>query len=360
MSSKYSGLQTRIRNHSATAFYIPCANHSLNLVGNCAAESSTAAIIYFDFVQKLFTFFSASTKKWNMLSKLPLVLKRISDTRWSARADAVLALKSGYHKIKETLKNISTSPDEKLICRLEASKLANKFDDYETALLTTVWSKILSRLNATSESLQGPTINIYKGANLLKSLDSYILEIRSNFEVIKNETKLLTNETQFRYEQGRIKKRKVMFDEVRGNDAILLGQQSFIVNTLNVICDKLSADLNGRLQIYEENFNMFKIFFIESLPENELNSCIDRIIEIYKNDIDVETFRDELIQFLAYVNEENIISAADMYATVNDGFRSTFPNIETILKIFLIIPMTNTSGERFFSVLKRVKNYLIV
>lgn len=130
MSGKYSGLQTRIRNHSATAFYIPCANHSLNLVGNCAAESSTAAILYFDFVQKLFTFFSASTKRWNMLSKLPLVLKRISDTRWSARADAVLALKSGYHKIRETLKNISTSPDEKLICRLEASTLANKFDDY--------------------------------------------------------------------------------------------------------------------------------------------------------------------------------------------------------------------------------------
>lgn len=224
--------------------------------------------------------------------------------------------------------------------------------------MTTVWSKILSRLNATSESLQDPTINIYKGANLLKSLDSYILEIRSNFEIIKNETKLLTNETQFRDEQGRIKKRKVMFDEVRGNDAILLGEHSFIVNTLNVICDKLSAELNRRLQIYDENFNMFKIFFIKSLPENEFNSCIDRIIEVYKNDIDVETFRDELIQFLAYVNEENIISAADMYATVNDGLRSTFPNTETILKIFLTMPMTNASGERSFSVLKRVKNYL--
>lgn len=37
---------------------------------------------------------------------------------------------------------------------------------------------------------------------------------------------------------------------------------------------------------------------------------------------------------------------------------STFPNVEIILKIFLTIPISNASGERSFSVLKRVKNYL--
>lgn len=36
----------------------------------------------------------------------------------------------------------------------------------------------------------------------------------------------------------------------------------------------------------------------------------------------------------------------------------TFPNIEILLKIFLTIPLSNASGERSFSVLKRVKNYL--
>jgi len=36
----------------------------------------------------------------------------------------------------------------------------------------------------------------------------------------------------------------------------------------------------------------------------------------------------------------------------------TFPNVEAILKIFLTIPLSNASGERSFSVLKRVKNYL--
>ncbi|ESN94529.1 hypothetical protein HELRODRAFT_68916 [Helobdella robusta] len=40
------------------------------------------------------------------------------------------------------------------------------------------------------------------------------------------------------------------------------------------------------------------------------------------------------------------------------GLQCTFPNVETLLRIFLIIPISNATGERSFSVLKRIKNYL--
>ena len=36
----------------------------------------------------------------------------------------------------------------------------------------------------------------------------------------------------------------------------------------------------------------------------------------------------------------------------------TFPNVAIILRIYLILPVANTEGERSFSALKRVKNYL--
>jgi len=36
----------------------------------------------------------------------------------------------------------------------------------------------------------------------------------------------------------------------------------------------------------------------------------------------------------------------------------TFPNVQVLLKFFRTIPLSNASGERSFSVLKRVKNYL--
>ena len=49
-----------------------------------------------------------------------------------------------------------------------------------------------------------------------------------------------------------------------------------------------------------------------------------------------------------------------MYRVVtgNVSLRNSIPNVVNMLSIFLSLMMTNCSGERSFSVLKRVKNYL--
>ena len=122
MSGKYSGLQARIKEINKYAEYIPCFAHSLNLVAKCAAECCTEASIFFDFVESLYTFFSASTYRWGLLtkalkdtsSKIP-ILKKLSDTRWSARADATKALLCGFTTIKQVLDDISNNMDQKVV-----------------------------------------------------------------------------------------------------------------------------------------------------------------------------------------------------------------------------------------------------
>ena len=42
----------------------------------------------------------------------------------------------------------------------------------------------------------------------------------------------------------------------------------------------------------------------------------------------------------------------------NKNLVASFPNVDTALRMFLCMPIANCSGERSFSVLKRVKNYL--
>lgn len=63
MSGMYSGVQTRIKQKAPNAEYCPCAAHSLNLVGSCAAETCTEAVAFFDFLQELYNFFSSSTSR---------------------------------------------------------------------------------------------------------------------------------------------------------------------------------------------------------------------------------------------------------------------------------------------------------
>jgi hypothetical protein len=90
MAGKYNGLQARIIHHSDKAIFVPCAAHSLNLVGKYAAECCSGALYYFDFIQNLYVFFSSSTRRWDILLKTSKgqTLKIIDCTRWASRSDA--------------------------------------------------------------------------------------------------------------------------------------------------------------------------------------------------------------------------------------------------------------------------------
>lgn len=69
MKGKNKGVQARLFQQNPRAFFVPCGAHTLNLVVADAAKSSTEAVGYFGYLSKLFTLFSASTHRWDILLK---------------------------------------------------------------------------------------------------------------------------------------------------------------------------------------------------------------------------------------------------------------------------------------------------
>ena len=67
MSGKYRGMQALIKEKNPLSEFVPCCGHSLNLVGKTAANTCSAALHYFDFVQQLYVFFTASTSRYATL-----------------------------------------------------------------------------------------------------------------------------------------------------------------------------------------------------------------------------------------------------------------------------------------------------
>ncbi|KAF0763559.1 zinc finger MYM-type protein 1-like, partial [Aphis craccivora] len=105
MSGVYNGLQKRICEREPNAVYVHCAAHNLNLVLKDAVCVQPIQI-FLDNIQHLYTFFSSSIKRWDLLlnvnslssqnnrsssSKLEKIptLKRLCPTRWSSRHDAL-------------------------------------------------------------------------------------------------------------------------------------------------------------------------------------------------------------------------------------------------------------------------------
>jgi len=67
MKGKNAGVQARMTELNPKAFYVPCASHSLNLVIEDGAKSSTAALTFFGTLTRLYTIFSLSPVRWNIL-----------------------------------------------------------------------------------------------------------------------------------------------------------------------------------------------------------------------------------------------------------------------------------------------------
>ena len=87
-SGKYKGVQQRIKCVCPYANFCPCFAHSLNLAGTCAVESNADDAALFWLIQRVYTFYSASTKLWqiqvNMIEgseKLTLLLLKGFPTR---------------------------------------------------------------------------------------------------------------------------------------------------------------------------------------------------------------------------------------------------------------------------------------
>lgn len=158
MAGKYSGLQQRVLDMNALAIFLPCAAHSLNLVGTAAVAGNKMAVSFFCFMENLYTFFVKSTFRWDLLKNglgpNKLVLKRATGTRWSAKFDAVDALYSSTLQVKELLlrlkdeDSLQTTPENRAL----ATGVLRELCKFENIFMLQVWYSILVKFNKVNHA----------------------------------------------------------------------------------------------------------------------------------------------------------------------------------------------------------------
>ena len=177
------------------AEFCPCFAHSLNLAGSCAVEANTAATNFFLMIQQLYKFFSSSTYLWEKFEDILknratkrklLVAKRPSDTRWSARYDAVRALALGCDENIDLLKAISVDEGNRGEMQTEAKELVKRLRQLEKCILLTMWNTLLKRFQQTSSALQREWIDLNTAVYLLESLQVYVRGFRERYRTFED------------------------------------------------------------------------------------------------------------------------------------------------------------------------------
>nr|XP_022906932.1 zinc finger MYM-type protein 1-like [Onthophagus taurus] len=182
MKGKNNGLQRHILNINSRAYFTPCSAHSLNLVVKDAANCNHQTITFFGIVQEIYNFFSASTKRWDILKKcVPnLTLKPLSDTRWESRVEALKPLRFQIGEIYDALFQIQENEKMDNQIKCQARILCSKIANFHFVCSLVLWYDILNRVNVVSKLLQKIEMDVGTALKAINNLTTYVKNYRTD------------------------------------------------------------------------------------------------------------------------------------------------------------------------------------
>lgn len=161
-----------------------CDNHSLNLAGVHSAKQDPL-VTFFETVESIYLFFSRSTIRWEEFKKaVPITVKRESETRWSARSEAVKAIYEGLDELVELLDKISEDVTVTPETRSEPEQLQACVLNFNFIVLLHFWNVILGNIDRVQKRLQDPTMNFKEAATDLESLEHEFVKLRDDFSQV--------------------------------------------------------------------------------------------------------------------------------------------------------------------------------
>lgn len=368
MKGKNQGVQRKLLDINPRAFYTPCGAHSLNLMLCDMANTCGKARDFFGVIQRIYTIFANSTKRWQILKNnvKELTPKSLSSTRWESRIDSVKAIRFQISEIREALLQVSESDNDSKI-KSEAKSLANnELGDFEFLVAIVIWYDILYVVNLVSKQLQSKEMFIDVALEQVQSLISFFKRYRENgFSSALDTAKKLAIDMEVdpMFPEKRQIRRKRHFDENLNDENRQTPEESFRVNYFIYIMDQAIVSLEKRFEQYKEYENVFGFLFtstkLHSLDDLSLKSCCSHLENALKTDDNSDIKGYDLYVELKLVQEllpKHNMGAHDILKFLKRV--DCFPNTIIAYRILLTIPVTVASAERSFSKLKLLKSYL--
>ncbi|XP_042401404.1 52 kDa repressor of the inhibitor of the protein kinase-like [Zingiber officinale] len=369
MKGKHKGVQRRLLEINLRAFYTPCGCHSLNLALCDMVNCCPQAMSFFGVIQRIYTLFSSSTKRWRIFKDhvKGLTVKPLSQTRWESHVESVKPIKEQTAQIRDVLLDL-TNDTEDPKTKSEAESLAlYELEKFEFLLGVVIWYKLLFAINTASKLLQSENMDIDIAIKLLQGIIIFLEEYReSGFDKAMVEAKEMASEMGIEavFREKRVVRRKKQFDESSSTEIALSAEEFFRVNYFIFIVDQAHSSIESRFAQFKKYQEIFGFLFnVERLQcsddESLLRSCGNLESSLAHNGCSVVN-GDDLFSELTFLkcslpNESK--SAIDVldYLKKMDG---CFPNAHVAYKILLTILVTVAISERSFSKLKLIKTFL--
>ena len=182
MSGKYNGAQAVVSR---------LLNREVPYIHACDASPIVSEL--FDTLQATYSFFSGSTKRYAVLHdelqsvENSLILRNLSLTRWTARAESLRAMWISYEAVIEVLRKISNDGSVDAKGKAAATGLLAKVLRVDFVVSLMFMRIILWKTKVLTESLQKEDLNIVDALEALNGTVKSLQDIRKDDEGIANQ-----------------------------------------------------------------------------------------------------------------------------------------------------------------------------
>lgn len=367
MVGHIKGVQSRIAKTYPRAFFNPCGCHSLNLVVADAAKTSIKSVSLFGVLQRLFVYFSNSTKRWKVVSEhlQNLSLKKVCDTRWESRINSLKAVRYQYAEVKRALEDEyeqSTDP----VASSEAESLLVNLEKFEFLMALVIWYDVLFQVNLVSKTMQSETMDLSEATKIMNKCLKFLKEYRSTgFTSALITAKEIAEEAQItqEFETVRLRRKKKMFSYENQDESPTDPETAFRTSVFYPMIDTAINSLQLRFsQLSDINSTWQFMYDLKKIDHNGLNAACSDLESVLTHgalsDISGTELAQEIRSLSAFLGGDDGHPKGVLEFLAKHCWKDMFPNVWTALRIFITIPVTVAKGERSFSKLKLIKTYL--
>ena len=355
MSGHTKGAQARISSQYPAAKYVHCKNHSLNLAIIHTCKQRIISNM-FTTLREVLYFLTSSPKRLqvyldNSASGNGPCLQRMCETRWSQHAECVTQCIDNYTSIMAALSQMSSDSDQNTSS--SAFSFLKTMTSFDFIITICACQSILPHLTPLSDHMQDPHCDLVIASARAETLCSLMEKKRSDttWSNIWQSATHLAGEQEVPVTKPRTAGHQIH----RSNTPAQSVEDYWRLNLFYPFIDQLIVELQDRLckpmprlkaqyllpsyisKLNADIWQDVKKEYDSLLPQS---SIVDVELEGWKHAIDSGAMKAENLQEAVFASQ------------------FMFPNIHTILKVLLTMPVSAATAERSFSGLRRLKTYL--
>lgn len=372
MSGNRGGVHVILKKTFPHALYVHCNSHKLNLVLCTAAKVSPGISTFFGIINSLHNFMNGAQRHAKFLEiqkqmrpeQKTLELERSCEVRWSSWSNAVSKVLTLLGPILETLATFSESSGQ---TKIEADSLLHQMQTKKFLFLLVTFNQLFEVSDYATKGLQSSTLSVTDCIDLIEGLKDSYTQFRNENDAF-DKVMALTDELMNKHEIvswdiSGSRKRKLPARLANTHVDSTLGksspvqQNSDLQKLWNDILDKQMMELNTRFKPDTYGFMSAAAAcspWSDTFGDKALirPACVHFSIPVAEEEHTVfvqQLKRKAKANKITNEKKETLVEVLDACP------RDIFPNMNSLLRALLTLPMTTCTVERLFSAVNRIK-----